>query len=168
MQVQHLSHVLNIYARHDKRKETQKIEEKSRKKRRKRQRGGENDTAWKLTKKHQHQVKLLLLQPAYEARGLRDLLRDTSKVALDIVVVIWNSSKGQVGEGQGAGGRHDEAQTVCQRKCNLNARNIWTRLLSALFDCAQLFKKVSSLESIAMTSLGLSHLIRPTTTTTTT
>lgn len=32
---------------------------------------GETDTAWKLTKKHQHQVKLLLLQPAYEARGPR-------------------------------------------------------------------------------------------------
>lgn len=99
MQVQHLSHVLNIYARHDKRKETQKIEEKSREKRRKRKRGsGETDTAWKLTKKHQQQVKLLLLQPAYEARGPRDLLRDKSKVALDIVVVIWNSSKGQGGE----------------------------------------------------------------------
>lgn len=59
-------------------------------------REGDTDTAWKLTKKHQHQVKLLL----YEARGPRDLLRDKSKVALDIVVVIWNSSKGQ------GGGRH--------------------------------------------------------------
>lgn len=75
-----------------------------------------------------------------EGRGPRDLLRDKSKVALDIVVVIWNSSKGQGGE---EGGRHVEAQT----ECNLNARNIWTRLLSALFDCAQLFKKVFSPES---------------------
>lgn len=99
---------------------------------------GETDTAWKLTKKHQHQVKLLLLQPAYEARGAR---QDKSKVALDIVVVIWNSSKGQ--EGGRWEGRHVEAQT----ECNLNARNIWTRLLSALFDCAQLFKKVFSPES---------------------
>lgn len=98
----------------------------------------------KMTR-HGSQVKLLLLQPAYEAIGPRDLLRDKSKVTLDIVVVIWNSSKGQVGEGLGGGERHVEAQTVCQRKCNLNARNIWTRLLTALFDCAQLFKKVSSL-----------------------
>lgn len=60
---------------------------------------GDTDTAWKLTKKHQHQVKLLLLEPAYEARGPRDLLRDKSKVALDIVVVIWNNSKGKKGGG---------------------------------------------------------------------
>lgn len=76
-----------------------------------------------------------------EGQGPRDLLRDKSKVALDIVVVIWNSSKGQ--EGGRWEGRHVEAQT----ECNLNARNIWTRLLSALFDCAQLFKKVFSTES---------------------
>jgi len=55
VQVQHLSHVLNIYARY---------KNKKGKKNRKKNREKENDTAWKLTKKHQHQVKLLLLQPA--------------------------------------------------------------------------------------------------------
>lgn len=101
---------------------------------------GETDTAWKLTKKHQHQVKLLLLQPAYEARGPR------------VEGSAARQEQSRTGYScrhleQLKGARRGKAQTVCQRKCNLNARNIWTRLLSALFDCAQLFKKVFSPES---------------------
>lgn len=93
-----MSHVLNIYTRHEERKETQK-ESKKKVEREKREREtGENDTAWKLTKKHQHQVKLLLLQPA-SMYYMRPGGQGIGKVALDIVVFIWN----RAGKGRQAG-----------------------------------------------------------------
>lgn len=89
-----MSHVLNIYTRHEERKETQKepkkkVEREGREREKRERETGENDTAWKLTKKHQHQVKLLLLQPA-SIYYMRPGGQGIGKVALDIVVFIWN------------------------------------------------------------------------------
>lgn len=105
--------------------------------------------AWKLTKKHQHQVKLLLLQPAYEAAGWRarglGINADKSKAALDIVVVNLNSSKTRSRRGSGSTCRGADR---VPSKCNLNTRNIWTRpcphTYRILFDCmyAQVFKNI--------------------------